>query len=298
MGLYDRDYERSNDTYGQPGIHLGGPRTLTTTIVLITAGIYLIQVLTNPSPAERQFQGDDGWFTNLFSLYGDTLSRPWQVFQFLTYGFLHSPGDIKHILFNMFGFWMFGRTVEAKYGRREYLAFYLFAILFAGLAWYFSEFAANQAQLPFQMLGASGGLSAVLILFALNYPHRTLMIWGVFPMPAWLFALFFVGSDLYGAVHRTSNIAFTAHLGGALFAFLYFRNQWQLSNWLPQNWSLPRLRSGPKLRIHDPSEQESKTDEAVDRILRKIQAEGQDSLTWKERRTLEKASKQYRDKNQ
>ena len=297
MGLYDRDYGRPDQSSWQPGLHLGGTRSLTTNLVLITIGIYLIQVLTYPSPQQRQFLGDDGWFTNLFSLYGDTLTKPWLCFQFLTYGFLHAPNHLPHILFNMFGFWMFGRTVEMKYGRREYLYFYLVAIIFAGATWYLAELASNRGQLPLQMLGASGGLSAVLILFALNFPRQLVYIWGVFPIPAWIFALLFVGSDLYGAVNRTSHVAFTAHLGGALFAYLYFRNRWKLSNWLPQGGSLPSFRSGPKLRIHDPEVQESKTDDQVDRILRKIQAEGQESLTWKERRILEKASKQYRDKN-
>jgi membrane associated rhomboid family serine protease len=284
MGLYDRDYGRPDDNYGRPGIHLGGTRTLTTNLVLLTVGVYVIQILTN------------GWFTNLFSLYSNTLTQPWRIFEFLTYGFLHSPGDFKHILFNMFGFWMFGRTVEARYGRREYLAFYLTAIVFAGAAWYVSELIASSSPIPIQMLGASGGLSAVLILFALNFPRQLIYIWGVFPMPAWVFALFFVGSDLWGAIDRTGNVAFTAHLGGALFAFLYFRFQWRLGKWLPQNWSLPQIKSGPKLHIHEPTRQDSKTEQALDQILKKIQAEGQDSLTRSERRTLEKASKEYRKK--
>ncbi|NOY42328.1 MAG: rhomboid family intramembrane serine protease [Planctomycetes bacterium] len=286
MGLYDRDYGRQDDSNWKPGIHLGGTRTLTTNLVLFTAGIYLLQTLT------------DGWVTNLFSLHNDTLSQPWRIFEFLTYGFLHDPGNFSHILFNMFGLWMFGRTIEAKYGRREYLTFYLVAIVFAGSAWYAAEFFSNTTQLPTLMLGASGGLSAVLILFALSYPRQLIYIWGIFPLPAWAFALFFVGSDLLGAVNRTGNVAFTAHLGGALFAYLYFRNQWTLSNWLPQRWSLPRPRNRPSLRIHDPAEPNPKTEQKVDEILKKIQAEGQDSLTRSERRILEKASKEYRDKRQ
>jgi len=293
MGLYDRDYGRDDSSW-QPGIHMGGTRTLTTNLVLITVGVYILQLLT--SPAAPSFPGDDGVVTNWFSLYGNTLTQPWRIFEFLTYGFLHSPDDFRHILFNMFGFWMFGRTVEARYGRREYLAFYLIAIVFAGVTWYGAEFFANKSQMPIQMLGASGGLSAVLILFALNFPKQLIYIWGVLPLPAWAFALFFVGSDLYGAIDRTGNVAFTAHLGGALFAFLYFRNQWKLGNWLPQNWSLPKPRRGPKLRIHEPSERESETEQKVDEILKKIQEQGQESLTRSEKRTLEKASKEYQDR--
>lgn len=297
MGLYDRDYER-DDTRWKPGFHLGGARTLTTNLVLFTAGIYLIQVFTDPNlPDQRGIPTDYGWFTGLFSLHGNTLSQPWRIFEFLTYGFMHAPRHFPHILFNMFGLWMFGRSVESRYGRREYLAFYLIAIVFAGGAWYASEFFANgRTQVPVQMLGASGGISAVLILFALNFPKQLIYIWGVIPIPAWAFALFFVGSDLLGAIRSTDNVAFTAHLGGALFAVLYFQRGWKLSNWLPQNWSLPRPRNNSKLRIHEPTAKDPEIEQRVDDILKKIQTEGQDSLTWRERRTLEKASKEYQKK--
>ncbi len=294
MGLNDRDYARDYD--GRPGIRLDGPRTLTTNLVLFTLGIYALQLLTQPTVP--RFPGDDGWVTNWFSLYGNAMAQPWRLFEFLTYGFLHSPQDFKHILFNMFGLWMFGRSVEARYGRREYLAFYLVAIVFAGAAWYASEFFTNRAQVPIQMLGASGGLSAVLILFALNNPRQLIYIWGILPLPAWVFAVFFIGSDIVGAMDRTSVVASSAHLGGALFAFLYFRGGWKLQNWLPQKWSLPRPKRQSKLRIHKPDQATSDTEKQVDEILKKIQAEGQSSLTWRERRILEKASKEYQRKRE
>jgi membrane associated rhomboid family serine protease len=297
MGIYDRDYGREYDASRQPGMHLGGPRTLTTNLVLITFAIFGLQLLTQPTAA--RFPGDDGFVTNWFSLYGDSLIKPWLIFEFLTYGFLHSTLDFKHILFNMFALWMFGRAVEARYGRKEYLAFYLIAIVFAGAVWYAAEFMTNQLQAPhIQMLGASGGLSAVLILFVLNNPKQLLYIWGVMPIPAWIFAIFFVGSDIMGSMDRTSNVACTAHLGGALFAFLYWRGGWKLQNWLPGSFLLPQLKKKADLRIHEPDEATQETDQRVDDILKKIQEQGQDSLTWRERRILEKASKEYQRKRQ
>ncbi len=301
MGIYDRDYGRDYDSRGGPsgqlGIQLGGPRTLTTNLVLFTLAVYGLQLLTEPTVAN--FAGDEGFVTNWFSLYANTLTEPWRFFEFLTYGFLHSTQDFKHILFNMFGLWMFGRAVEARYGRGEYLAFYLIAIVFAGSAWYAAEFFTNQIQAPnIQMLGASGGLSAVLILFALNNPKQLIYIWGIFPLPAWVFAVFFVGSDVFGSMQRTGDVAYTAHLGGALFAFLYWRGGWKLQNWMPGNFSLPRLKKRADLRIHEPEQVSLETDERVDEILKKIQDQGQDSLTWRERRILEKASKEYQRKRQ
>ena len=45
---------------------------------------------------------------------------PWQV---VTHMFMH--GSIHHILFNMFGLWMFGGTLAQMWGRNKFLFFYL-----------------------------------------------------------------------------------------------------------------------------------------------------------------------------
>ena len=236
MGIYDRDYERHGGFGQPPGLRLDGPRTLTTNLVLLTLGVYLLQIFTQAGPR------DYGWLTNLGSLYADVFQRPWRLFEFLTYGFLHDPGDLRHIIFNMIGLWFFGRAVEQRYGRSEYLAFYLAAIVFAGLVWCVAQWGMVGMQSRAGMLGASGGLSAILILFALNYPKQMIYIWGILPVPAWAFALFFVGSDVMGALNRSGDVAYTAHLGGALFGFLYYRFGWRVSNWLPGSFFAPQGR--------------------------------------------------------
>jgi membrane associated rhomboid family serine protease len=298
MGIYDRDYERTNRYEDAPGFHLGGSRTLTTNLVIGMAAVYVVQLLTQP--VQPAYLGDAGWFTNFFSLHADVFRRPWMCFELLTYGFMHDPGDLRHILFNMIAFWFFGRPVEQRYGRREYLAFLLTAIVVAGLAWVLGEFVAHGAAVPVSMLGASGGISAVLLLFALNYPRQYVYIWGVLPLPAWAFAVAFVAYDIFGAVQRQGDVAYTAHLAGALFAVLYFQLGWRVSKWLPASLSIPRLSRRPKLRVLDPSdnEKEASTDSQVDEILRKIQQHGQDSLTHRERRILEEASREYQKKRQ
>lgn len=303
MGIDNRDYGRYNSYGQQPGFHLSGPRSLTVNIILVTFGIYLLQVFTYPTAPISL--SDGGWLTNLCKLHGDVFKRPWLIFEFLSYGFLHSTADIKHILFNMLAFWFFGRTIEQRYGRSEFLAFYLCSIIFSGLVWYGAEYLMNGAQIAGPgMLGASGGISAILILFAINYPHQKIYVYMLFPVPAWAFGIFFVGQDAMGAISRSGNIAYTAHLGGALFAILYYKFGWRVSNWLPSNFTIPSFKGRPKLRVHSPEnseadhEQESKTDKEVDRILQKINAQGQDSLTRSERRFLEKASKEYQRKRQ
>lgn len=300
MGLYDRDYGRYSGN--APGFHLGGGmRTLTTNIVLFTCGVFVVQLLTrgqSPNP-QMGLPGDSGWFTELFSLHSDLLAKPWHFFQLLTYGFLHDVWDFRHIVFNMATFWFIGRAVEYRYGQREYLAFYLLAIIAGGATWLVGTMIVDRSLTPISgsMLGASGGVMAVVVLFCLNFPNQLLYIWGVLPVPAWALGVLYVGLDIFGAGGQTfgqdKNIAYTAHLGGALFAILYYQFHWRLEPFLPGEAWLDRLKPKPKLRVLDPDSTEESTEEQVDAILQKIQEQGRDSLTRKERHILEEASQKY-----
>ena len=284
MGIYDRDYERGRQYDREPGFYLGGPVTLTTKLVIVTFGVYLAQFFTNQ------------WITEFGALQADWWRRPWLGYQLLTYGFLHDPHDLKHIGFNMLGLWIFGRQIEAKYGHREYLTFYITALIIAGLSWTLAEIPSDRNA---TVMGASGAVTAVVILFALNYPHVTVMFMFLFPMPMWVAGALCVAFDIAGAIGRFGTTAFTAHLGGAAFAFLYYRFGLRLERWLPSEAALSRLRPRPKLRVHDPdADGDSETDVAVDEILRKIADHGYETLTRRERRILQKASEKYQKRRQ
>jgi membrane associated rhomboid family serine protease len=284
MGIYDRDYQRDGYEDRQPGFYLGPPRMMTTNIIVITVALYALQLMVGP------------WYENTFALHADWFRRPWTAYQLLTYGFLHASNDLWHIVLNMLGLFFFGREVEMRYGRREYLLFYLVGIVFAGLVWTIAEIPDGSRSIS---IGASGGVTAVVILFAFNFPFRTVLFMFFLPMPMWVAAVIFVGLDAYGAVNRSGGVAFSAHLGGALFAFLYYKWGGRLERLFPDGFALPRLRPRPKLRVHDPGvEEDVSTDSRVDEILKKIQEHGQDSLTPAERQILEEASREYQKRRQ
>jgi len=280
MGIYDRDYNRDDSSYGMPGYRVGSSLTVTTKLVIITFAVYGLQLLSN------------NWITGTFELRSDWYVRPWQCYELLTYGFLHSPTDIRHILFNMFALWLFGRDVEYKYGAREFVLFYLAAVVVAGLSWSIAELAFGRSAV---VVGASGGIAGVLILFALCFPRRIVLFMFIIPMPMWVFGVLIVGWDIIRAMDVDNPVAATAHLGGALFGFLYYQWGGRFERWLPSGSWRPRLGRKAKLRVHDPDTVEEE-DQQVDDILRKIREHGQDSLTWRERRVLEKASREYQKK--
>jgi len=286
MGIYDRDYHR--DSYGhEPGLHLGGPQSMVIKLVIVTAVVYVVQLL---------FQQPDGSnpINALFSLQEDWYRRPWKVFQLLTYGFLHDTRSMWHILGNMFVLWMFGRSVEPRYGGKEFLAFYLTAIVVAAVLWNVCELFSPGSP---RMLGASGGVSAVLLLFIFLYPHATVLFMFLIPMRAWVLGVFIVAADALGAVQQYGNTAFTAHLGGFLFAYLYYKFGWRLMDWVPGRPSMPRFRRKPPLRVHRPEpDQVDRHSKRLDELLGKVHEHGQESLTASEQRELRKLSKHYQNK--
>ena len=300
MGIYDRDYSRE----AAPGFQLAAPKSATVRLVLITFAAYVAQIMY-PTAIEGNF-----------TLHADWYRQPWTCYQLLTYGFLHSRDSVAHILINMLVLWMFGREIEQKYGSREFVAFYLVAIVAAGVAWSLSESAfGSQKELVGRivvdqlgrpigripapgLLGASGGIAAVVALFALNFPHRQVLLYFFIPIPMWVAALIGLFFDMQGAMSRTGNVAFTAHLGGAFFGLLYYLGGWSITRMLPNKPSGGWPSRRPKLRVHEPDDEGDDLAQQVDAILQKIQEQGQDSLTPGERRLLERASEQYKQRRQ
>ncbi len=293
MGIYDRDYSRE-----EGGFFLGGDRMMVTNLILITAAVYLLQLLFDTPRGDQPLTDFLSLDANLFSW--ETVTHPWRILSLVTYGFAHSRADILHILFNMFFLWFLGREMEERYGRIRFLAMYLTTILFAGLVWVLSVRLADplvEGYIP-NLVGASGGVAGVLLLFVLNYPRRIFYIWAILPVPAWALALFWLFVNVFGAVSQHDNVAYVAHLAGGAYGWIFYKTGWTLAFWTPTRGSfkMPRFRK-PKLRIHDPDEMEDALGEEVDQILRKIAEHGQDSLTAKERRTLERASRRYQQKH-
>ncbi len=290
MGIYDREYYRTEQR--SQGFSFPTPRSIVGMIIGINVVLWLADILPGiADPAAR------GWLSSHMGVQVDTLTRPWMWWQFLTAGFAHSPIDFQHILFNMLVLFFLGRDVEEAYGPKEFLRVYLVMVVFASVVWNVVNLALDPSSLG--AYGASGAIAGVVVLYALNFPRRMLLLFFVIPIPAWLFGVFMVLLDMFGAAGQAgaSNVAYSMHLAGAAFAGAYYYFGWnltQLTSALPR---MPKLGRRPKLRIHEPDD-EPETDlrEQVDQILEKIYREGEASLTAKERKTLEMASRQYQRK--
>lgn len=308
MGFQDRDYERSYDT-GSGWRDSGGGGGMGGGFASWSANSKLLALLGAVFLAQNLING----FTDIFVLPANWFLEPWRAYGLVTYSLLHSTASIGHLLFNGIALFFFGRVIEQRVGAREYLAFFFTCAVFAGLVWSGSEFFLDQGDRRAVLLGASGGIAGIIVLFALWYPNVQVYLMGVLPVPAWLMAILFLGLDIQGAVSRSGNVAYIAHLGGALFGYLYYRTGWQLGSWLPawlggggpsfapasgSNSSAglaAMLKRKPKLRVHREADDDD-PDDRLDEILRKIQATGRDSLTRSEQRYLEQASKRFKNR--
>ena len=245
----------------------------------------------------------ESWLRDHLAVHAYTLFRPWLWWQFLTAGFDHAA-DVQHILWNMVGLFIFGREVEQVYGGKEFLRLYLAMVVFASLVWCVLTNLAGESY-PGRMRWSTGWpwghpvrSPAWSCFTPLHFPRRTILFLFIIPMPAWLFGILLVGWDMMGATHvaGASKVAYSMHLAGAAFAFVYYRRRWNLTGLSDGlfRFHWPSFPRRPRLHIHRPDEPPpSDLSAEVDRILEKIYREGETSLTAKERKTLEAASRQY-----
>jgi membrane associated rhomboid family serine protease len=154
---------------------------------------------------------------------GVSYFRPWQI---ITYAFLHSTGNITHLLFNMLGLWMFGAEVERYVGPRRLLACYFASVVTAALSQLFVPMLFGAP--PGPTIGASGGVFGLLLAYAFLFPTRKVVpLIPPIPMPAWLFATLYAAIELFlGVTGTLSGVAHFAHLGGMVGSALVIM-QWR-----------------------------------------------------------------------
>lgn len=163
-------------------------------------------------------------------LDGDKV-RQGQVWRLITAGFCHNRLSIWHLAINMLFLFWFGARLEQVYGSAEFTAFYFTALLLASLA-YLALDLYTHSNIP--AIGASGAVWGVATLYALMYPYERIWIYFLFPIEIrWLVLLYFL-FDLHpvllalGGDNLFTGVGHAAHIGGAVFGFIYWKEGWRL----------------------------------------------------------------------
>jgi membrane associated rhomboid family serine protease len=227
---------------------------------------------------------------------GELIFRPWGPF---TYMFLH--GDFMHLAVNMLVLFFFGPPLEARWGEREFIRFYVVCALGGVILSFLFQ--------PAWVVGASAAMYGIMLAFALNWPNVPIYVWGIFPVKAKYLVGFLAVVALLSATTSAggSNVAHFAHLGGLVAGFLYLKADWRGAAHLNRLQQVtrrrrmaivPRDEEAEQERPGAPARKRGREDSAlydkVDAVLDKISAEGMGSLTPEELRLLDEVSKRHR----
>jgi len=154
---------------------------------------------------------------NQFLVFQHPLHEGFQPIQLITHMFMHA--DTMHLLFNMFALYFFGPRLEALWGEKRFLFYYLFSG-FGGLLLFtifgFLDGSGGAA------VGASGAVFGLLLAVGLKFPDQPLSL--IFPpitLKSKHFVMIYGTLELFlGAGAFNTGIAHFGHLGGAIFGFL------------------------------------------------------------------------------
>lgn len=172
--------------------------------------------------AQLFFEGQ-GHLIEIYGALWPVQSGNFKIWQLVTHMFMH--GSFPHLLFNMFGLWMFGRILENYWGPRRFFEFYMICGIVAGLTHLL--FGGNVGP----ALGASGAIMGVFAGFAYLFPNTPLYLMFIpIPIKAKWAIPGLMAIDLLGVIGQMpgDNIAHWAHLGGAVaglvLVFIWNRN--------------------------------------------------------------------------
>ena len=155
--------------------------------------------------------------------------RGW-IWQFATYMFVHDPGSISHLAFNMFALFIFGHQVERHMGSREFLLYYMLTGVLAGFFSFLVYMLTGNTRIS--LMGASGAVFAVQLAFAALFPNSVIYVWGILPLRAPVMVLGFTALELvFMVTGRAGNVAHVTHLAGFAFGWIYFILRFGINPW-------------------------------------------------------------------
>jgi membrane associated rhomboid family serine protease len=139
--------------------------------------------------------------------------HPWSI---ITAMFVHV--DFWHIFGNMIVLFFFGQLIYRVLGAKWFLLlFFVSGIVGNGIYLWLGDpntFA----------VGASGAIYGITGALVVMMPNLRVALWGILPMPLWVFVIIFMGIWSIPAINP--YIGWQAHLGGfviGLIAGFYFR---------------------------------------------------------------------------
>ena len=195
-----------------------GPGPMSTAMKALIAANVAVFIAQSIDP------GQAGFLESWLGLIPASVIGQFRIWQPVTYMFLH--GGPIHLLFNMLALWMFGTELERMWGTRYFLKFYfvcgigagVLTVLFSLLPFGFAEELRRSI-----VIGASGAIYGLLLAYGLYFPHRPILMFMLFPIPARYFVMIIGAIAFYSSLGATGGVASATHLGGLLVGYLYLK---------------------------------------------------------------------------
>jgi len=283
MGIHDRPYMHSQ--YEPPAagggpmrVGLPRPQTAVAWLLVVNVAVFIVRIFAREMLDPWLAVVADDW---------------WQIWRYVTFQFLHA--SVGHLFFNMLALYFLGMVLERTWGTKRFLRFYLVCGACAGLAHVvLSKTFGVDTFVP--LVGASGGVYAVLVACAVFFPHIRLLLFFILPVSIRVVAVLLLGvavlnvlvgirSAMEGGA-LSGGISHVAHLGGAVAAGVWICLAPRVRR-IHQRARLDSNRGAWKRRRKEEMQDQARIDEILDKIRR----DGIGSLSAKERRILRDATR-------
>lgn len=261
--------------------------------------------------------GDSSTFLRETALSSDiwiALSKPWT---FITSMFLHL--DFMHILFNMLYFWWFAQILKDSHSSQSVISSYVLGALVGAVFYLIYGGLIDETHVA---LGASGGVTAIMVAAATINPNKTQNLLFIGPVKIkWIVLAIFILTTVLNIHENTGGKV--DHMGGAAFGFVYayyLKRGINISGWfdrfierLSRLTRIPRNKTKIEKNAYntgfrgaiDRRDEVSKSltikniltrkqkEKEVDKLLDKINRVGYTNLSDKEKDRLKELSKDY-----
>ena len=266
-------------------------------LIFWNIGFFLFSLVFFYSFSVGQFQIPT-WIA-LSSDLGVFVRTPWTL---ITFNFFHS--GFLHLFFNLMVLHFSGRLFNTYFTDKQLLGVYVLGGVFSGITFVLSYLFIGKAGL---LVGASGAIMAILIATATYAPFMLLRIPLIGIVKLWHVAFVILLIDLI-QMPLDNTGGHLAHLGGALFGFIYIKLL-QTGKDITKPFSSlldtfanlfkPRKktpfkkvhRNATKNVVNSSVSNKDFAQKQIDDILDKISKSGYDSLTKEEKEFLFKAGK-------
>ncbi len=152
---------------------------------------------------------NDQYFFRKYQFHVGSIRAGEQI-RMISSAFLHA--DLFHLAFNMIALYSFAPVVADYLGNFTFLLIYGGSLIFGSLLTML--FHGNDYN--YSAVGASGAVTGIIYSAILLEPDMTIGIFGVIPLPAYIFGIGYLLYSIYGMKAKLDNIGHTAHFGGAI----------------------------------------------------------------------------------